>query len=143
MADIVHDLTINAPVSAVYEAVSSPKGLDAWWTRKASGVPDLGNTYVLWFGPEHDWRAEVSRCARNTVFELCLTAADDDWIGTRVGFALAEEEGKTTLRFSHAGWIARNEHFRISNFCWAMYLRLLKRYVEYDEVVPYERRLES
>jgi hypothetical protein len=33
-------------------------------------------------------------------------------------------------------------HYRTSSFCWAMYLRLLKRYVEHGEVVPYEKRLD-
>ena len=36
-----------------------------------------------------------------------------------------------------------NAHYRTSAFCWAMYLRLLKKYVETGEVVPYERRLEA
>ncbi|MCH8956850.1 SRPBCC domain-containing protein, partial [candidate division KSB1 bacterium] len=35
-----------------------------------------------------------------------------------------------------------NEHYRVSCYCWAMYLRLLKRYVEHGETVPYEDRLD-
>ena len=30
-----------------------------------------------------------------------------------------------------------------STFCWAMYLRLLKRFVEAGEVVPYAERLDA
>ena len=33
------------------------------------------------------------------------------------------------------------EHFRISSYCWAMYLRVLKRGVEFGEAVPYKDRL--
>ncbi|MGH9956567.1 MAG: SRPBCC family protein [Pyrinomonadaceae bacterium] len=62
MPDIVHDFPINATSDRVYEAVSSPAGLDSWWTLKSSGEPAQGNEYVLWFGPEHDWRAVVTRC---------------------------------------------------------------------------------
>jgi hypothetical protein len=40
------------------------------------------------------------------------------------------------------GWPVDNEHWRISCYCWAMYLRLLRRYLEHGEIVPYERRLE-
>jgi hypothetical protein len=44
--------------------------------------------------------------------------------------------------FRHTGWAEPNEHFRISNHCWAMYLRILRRYLEYGEIVPYEQRLD-
>ena len=35
----------------------------------------------------------------------------------------------------------KNDHYKISSYCWAMYLRILKRYVESGEEVPYENRL--
>ncbi len=34
------------------------------------------------------------------------------------------------------------EHYRISCYCWAMYLRILKRYLEHGETVQYARRLD-
>ena len=71
-----------------------------------------------------------------------LTKADDDWKGTRVGFHLAAIEGGTQVRFHHTGWPRLNEHYRISCYCWAMYLRILKRYVEHGEAVPYDQRLD-
>ena len=36
-----------------------------------------------------------------------------------------------------------NEHWRISCYCWAMYLRLIRRYLEYGETIPYESRLDA
>jgi hypothetical protein len=36
-----------------------------------------------------------------------------------------------------------NEHYRISTFCWAMYLRLMKKAIETGEVVPYAVRLDA
>jgi hypothetical protein len=35
-----------------------------------------------------------------------------------------------------------NDHFRISCYCWPMYLRLLRRHIEHGEVVPYADRLD-
>ena len=142
MADLFHHFPIKARAEEVFRAVSSPSGLDAWWTERSSGVAELGSEYELWFGPEHNWRASVSKCTPNTGFELELTRADGDWLGTRVGFELEERDGVTHMRFAHTGWSEANEHFRVSSFCWAMYLRLLKRFVERGEIVPYERRLE-
>jgi len=98
MADILHDLPIKAPIDRVFDAVSTPEGLDAWWTDRSSGTPGMGEEYVLWFGPEYDWRARVSRIAPPTDFELEMTRADDDWTGTHVGFRLQPRDGATWLQ---------------------------------------------
>jgi len=142
MADILHDVLIGAPPQRVFAAVSTPAELDAWWTKRSSGRAQLGATYQLWFGPASDWRARVTRCDAGTDFELELGQSDRDWLGTRVGFRLDPRPRGTQVRFHHTGWPESNEHFRISSYCWAMYLRLLRRYVEEGEVVPYERRLD-
>lgn len=143
MPDIRHDFPIGVPVERVFEAVSTPEGLDAWWTQRSAGVPSEGVEYELYFGPEHDWRAVVTRCKAPAEFELQIVRADEDWTGTRVGFRLTPSDGVTQVRFYHEGWPDGNEHYRISCFCWAMYLRILRRFLEHGEVVSYEDRLDA
>jgi uncharacterized protein YndB with AHSA1/START domain len=142
MPDILHDFPIKSPPARVFQAVSTPGGLDAWWTDRSSGNPVEGAEYELWFGPEYDWRARVTRCVPDSEFELQMVRADNDWIDTRVGFRLETRAGGTWVRFYHAGWPVANEHYRISNNCWAMYLRILRRHLEHGESVPYESRLD-
>lgn len=143
MADIFHHFPIKASARQVFQAVSTPAGLDTWWTKRSSGRAEKGVDYKLWFGPGYDWRAVVSRCVPDREFELEMTSAQEDWRGTRVGFLLDEKEGVTQVRFHHLGWPEANDHYRVSCYCWAMYLRLLKRCVERGEVVPYEDRLDA
>src|SRR5690348_6928452 len=88
MPDIFHDFPINAPPSRVFRAVSAPAELDQWWTIRSAGEPRLGAEYELWFGREYDWRAKVARCRPDAEFELELTRADREWMGTKVGFRL-------------------------------------------------------
>jgi uncharacterized protein YndB with AHSA1/START domain len=142
MADIYHDFPIKGSPERVYEAVATPPGLDQWWTKRSAGMPVEGTEYELWFGPEFDWRARVTRAVAPSEFELQLTEAHPDWIGTRVGFHLERATEATQVRFYHTGWPTPNEHWRISCYCWAMYLRILRRYLEHGETVPYERRLD-
>jgi len=142
MADIVHEFPIQAPVTSVFEAVSTPAGLDQWWTKTASGRPETGAEFELGFGPGYDWRAKVVACEPGMRFELQLTEADADWLHSRVGFELTPNGAATMVRFEHQGWPEANEHYRISCFCWAMYLRVLRRYLEHGEAVPYEDRLD-
>ena len=144
MADILQDFPIKASPSRVFQAISNPQGLDAWWTKRSAGEPREGVEFELFFGPGYDWRAQVTRCAPPSEFELRLTRADDDWTGTRVGFRLEPRAGGgTQVRFRHEGWPEPNEHWRVSCHCWAMYLRILRRFLEHGEEVPYEDRLDA
>jgi uncharacterized protein YndB with AHSA1/START domain len=142
MPSILHDFPIVASVEKVFSVLSTPAGLDQWWTLKSSGNPVLGAEYTLFFGPEYDWHAAVSKCTHNKEFEWTMTRCHDDWMGSRVGFTLEEKEGRTNVRFYHSGWKEANEHFRVSTYCWAMYLRIAKRYIEFGETVAYDKRLD-
>ena len=137
MPDIFQHFLIHAPVAQIFRGISTPEGLDTWWTKSSSRS---GSDFELDFGPDHQWRAKVVRSVPDREFEIEITSADDDWTGTKVGFIL---DGDSQVRFHHTGWPQSNDHYRISCYCWAMYLRLLKRYVERGEVVPYENRLEA
>jgi len=72
-----------------------------------------------------------------------MTEANEDWTGSRVGFILEPTSNGTLLRFHHNGWPSVNEHYRVSCHCWAMYLRILRRYLEHGEEVAYEDRLDA
>ena len=142
MADIFHDFPIKAPVQRVFDLVSTPAGLDNWWAESSRGTPGADAIYDLGFGPEYQWRARVTRYAPESDFELEFITADDDWTGTRVGFHLEPRGDATWMQFRHTGWPSTNEHYRISCNCWALYLRVLRRFLEHGETVPYEQRLD-
>ena len=142
MPDILQDFPIKAPPDRVFAAVSEPAGLDQWWTITASGAPALGAEYELDFGPDYRWRAVVTKCERDRAFELRLTHADGDWTSSVVGFELCPNEDGTHVAFYHRGWSEANAHYRTSCHCWALYLRILRRYLEFGETVPYEQRLD-
>ena len=143
MSDILHDFPIKADAARVFQGVSTPEGLDAWWTKKSRGEPRVGALYELGFGPGYDWRAKVTRSVPDAEFEIETIEADSDWTGTYVGFRLEPRNGATWVRFHHTGWPQENEHYRVSCNCWALYLRILRRYLELGEHVPYEQRLDA
>jgi uncharacterized protein YndB with AHSA1/START domain len=140
--EICHDFPIAAPPQRVFEVICSSAGLAAWWTKASEGSPGPGNRYRLYFGPTYDWTAIMRRYQPTDLVEWEILNSDDDWKGSRVGFQLRPEGAGTLVQFHHTGWPSANAHFRTSCYCWAMYLRLLKRYIETGEVVEYERRLE-
>jgi uncharacterized protein YndB with AHSA1/START domain len=142
MPDILLDFPVAAPPATVFAVISTPGGLDQWWTLTSAGEPREGAAYTLGFGPEYQWTARVTQCQADQEFELELVSAMPDWTGTRVGFHLAATpSGTTRVQFRHTGWAHAGDHFRTSTFCWAMYLRILKLGVEQGLSVPYEQRL--
>ncbi|HXW54754.1 MAG TPA: SRPBCC domain-containing protein [Candidatus Cybelea sp.] len=144
MADILQEFTVKASPERVFDMFATPDGLDRWWTQSSSGQAKENAEYRLCFGPGYDWRARVTRCSPGSAFELLMTQAHEDWKGTRVGCQLEPDGTSGTLvRFYHAGWPEQNEHWRVSCYCWAMYLRLLRRNLEHAEFVPYEKRLDA
>lgn len=143
MPDIIQQFSVKAPLERVFQAFATPDGLEQWWTKKSSGESREGESIRLYFGPEFDWHAKVSRNTPPVAFEIQITQAHPDWEGTRVGCELAVTgDGVTSVRFYHTGWPENNEHWRVSCYCWAMYLRILRRNLEYGETVEYEKRLE-
>jgi len=141
MNDIFHYFPINASIAKVFDAISTPNGLDKWWTKRSSGKVDIGETFHFHFEPDYNWTAVVSKCTPDKEFELTMQNSDQDWKGSKVGFHLIDKNSVTEVQFYHTGWKENNEHLRISNFCWAMYLRILKRNLEFGEFVQYADRL--
>lgn len=142
MPEIRFDFPIAAPPDRVFAAISTPTGLDQWWTLSSAGQAVTDATFALGFGPEYQWTARVIRAEPGRAFELELVTAMADWVGTRVGFELEPlDGGRTRVRFHHSGWADAGDHFRTTAFCWAMYLRVMRRGLEYGERIPYAERL--
>lgn len=143
MSDILHDFPVAAPRTRVFEAVATPRGLDQWWTLTSKGAAERGAEWEFFFDAQYDWRGKVTRVEADRLIEWEITRADADWSSTRVAIELSDHPGGLTwVRFAHTGWREAGEHFRISSYCWAMYLRVLKNWVQRGETVPYDRRLE-
>ena len=143
MADIFHNLPIKGSQQSIFQAVATPFGLINWWPNEALGTPSEGSEYELQFGPDYLWRGIVTKYSPANEFEIEMTASDQDWNGTRIRLLLESTNNETLLRFQHVGWPTANDHYRRSCYCWAMYLRCLKRYVELGTVVPYCDRFDG
>lgn len=141
MPDILQDFFVNASPESVFASMATCEGLNAWWTKTCTGAIGPGEEFVLGFGPDYVWTAKVVLFHANRELEIEFIFADIDWTGTRIVFLIDAETNGSRVSFRHSGWKAANEHFRVSNHCLALYLRLMRRYAEHGEVVPYEERL--
>ena len=137
---ILHDLEVNATLENVFQMVSVPEFLNEWWTHCSHGNAELDSEYIFEFSEEYKWKGKVSKLNPPFEIEYLMTEADEDWKGTYVGFILKETKSGTKISFYHKNWKTVSEHFRQTSFCWAMYLKILKKFVEEGFHVPYSER---
>ena len=142
MPEIVHFFVVNETPETVFPLISTADGLNTWWTKTCEGRPLIGEKYKLGFGQDYQWEAVVTEIVDRKSFEMRMTKSDTDWNKSILRFELTPGVHNTSVRFFHHGWPDKNEHFHISNYCWAMYLRLLKLRVETGLIIPYDKRLD-
>ncbi len=64
MPDIYHQFNVRGSRVSVFDAFTTPEGLNSWWTLESAGQPSVDKQYRLYFGPEYDWLAKWNRFAR-------------------------------------------------------------------------------
>ncbi|HEX5193943.1 MAG TPA: SRPBCC domain-containing protein [Solirubrobacteraceae bacterium] len=133
MPNILHRLTIDAPLERVHEHAATKEGIQQWWTgRPVVGDDAPGGRLEVYFGDRERAAAafEVLERRPQRIVWRCVEGPRD-WLDTRVTFDLARRaDGGTTLLFSHEGWQQENEFMNGCSTNWASYLMSLKSGVE-------------
>jgi len=139
MATIHHELSINAPVAKVYEALASAERIGTWWDKHTSVQTDRGLVLEHDPGPEHGVvRFLVVELAPNRRVEWeCISVHPKSspasaWTGTHFTFELEgrDQAHTTKLDFRQLGYDERSEFFKANEAAWGEVLQSLKRVVE-------------
>lgn len=140
MANIEHIQYVNVPVSTVYAALTTEKGLAEVWTRELSFEARLGAVNTFSFGDEAPTLMEISELSPDRKMVWRCVASDPEWGGTHVSFELAESGGKTAVVLRHTDWREVTEFYRFCNYNWAIFLFSLKRYCEEGVGMTFQER---
>lgn len=135
MADIIHRIGVKAPISKVYEAVATVKGVAGWWTREASGSSTPGGTLEFLFrapsGAELGGASfEVLALKPDAEVRWRCTGGPAEWVGTEVTFDLRQDGEYTILVFGHRSWRKQVEFMGHCSMKWATFLLSLRAFVE-------------
>jgi uncharacterized protein YndB with AHSA1/START domain len=129
MSNILHRLSIDAPLARVRQLAATRTGIEQWWTgHPVAGDDTIGGQLSVYFRDPANPAAtfEVAQRDPEQIVWRCV-AGPDDWIDTRVIFALKPRgDGGTTLLFCHEGWQQENEFMSGCSTNWAAYLMSLK-----------------
>jgi uncharacterized protein YndB with AHSA1/START domain len=121
---------IDAPKEKVYEALSTIEGLSNWWTKQTNGDSTPGGTIQFRFGDYGGPDMKVKDMILNESVTWECVSGPADWIGTTFTFTLDENEGKTRVRFEHAGWKETNDFYASCSFTWGRYMESLRQYCQ-------------
>lgn len=139
-ADILHAVEIEASPEAVYEAVSTQKGLASFWTSDCDAEAEVGSVARFGFPQspvDQKMRVEALEPGRRVAW----TALGDfpNWEGTTLSWEMTPSETGTRIMFRHGGW--GDEYSELDwasvNWVWGQVVARLKGYTETGKSQPF------
>lgn len=155
MPDIHHELLIGAPVEIIYNAITSPEGLSAWWTPETKAKPEPDSVAHFPFGPEYFKEMKITELKPNEQVKWLCIKGTEEWVGTTLSFKLEpgdldahpeiqgqlEQQGNnedpTLLIFHHNDWKEYTPMYAECNYTWGQFLRSLKLFCETGKGRPW------
>lgn len=141
MVNISHRVGIKAPVSKVYEALSTVEGIASWWTKNTTGFSKPGEKVnVRFLEPDGKEKGsmdfEVIELVPKSKVQWRFTAGPAEWIGTDVIFDLSQDGDYTIVLFNHKNWRELVEFTYHCSMKWAIFMLSLKELLETGEGRP-------
>jgi uncharacterized protein YndB with AHSA1/START domain len=138
MPDVIHEHIYAAAPDQVLEALTTERGLAAFWTDQTSARAEVGSTATFGFGPNAETRFAMRIDAiESDRVEWTCTDGPDEWRGTRVRWLLTPSDAGTQLKFEHLGWASTEGALGMCSYTWAMILDRLERYLASGDPQPY------
>jgi uncharacterized protein YndB with AHSA1/START domain len=134
---IWHRLLIEAPAETVYEAITTQKGLQGWWTPDTVAKPEVGSIARFDFGPNYCKEMKIEELKPYSKVKWLCLKAHEEWVGTTLNFELEPHAKGTILLFHHDGWKDSTPEFASCSYAWALFFRSLKLLCETGKGLPY------
>jgi uncharacterized protein YndB with AHSA1/START domain len=123
--DFTTSFTVDQSPEEVFKAINNIRG---WWSGEVEGSANgLGAEFTYRYHDMHKSTQKVTeyipgkKAVWNVVdAELTFVSDKKEWIGTDIVFEVAEKDGKTELRFTHAGLVPAFECYGGCSGAWGM-----------------------
>jgi len=140
MAELRHQIPINAAPEKVYAALATQVGLRGWWTADAKVEEKAGGKAEFGFEKRQMiFRMKIERLDPGKQVVWSCHGDHPEWNGTTLTWSIAREDGATMLRFTHGGWTSASEFFALCNSSWGELMYRLRDYAEGKNPGPHWR----
>jgi uncharacterized protein YndB with AHSA1/START domain len=135
-----HELIIDAPVEAVWKAISEGEELTRWFVEEATVVPGVGGTITISWGGGEDSTGTIEAWEPNKKLRKKLAPIEmgelksDPAVPLFDEYTIERRDGKTVLRLVCSGIPDAKEwdgFYNGTNTGWASFFRTLKHYLEH------------
>jgi uncharacterized protein YndB with AHSA1/START domain len=131
MADLMHEIHVDAPADRVYAALATQAGLQSWWTADTIADATVGGAAQFGFeGRSAVFRMRLDELTPGRRVAWSCHGDHPEWTGTRLTWDLAPADGATAVRFTHAGWREASRYMASCNTTWGELMHRLKAYAE-------------
>ncbi len=129
----------NLSVEEVYRAITEK--MSDWWTSMSGKFLKISDQAKTDFGGKSFWSFEATVLDEPNKIELTCHDANHiheglsdnirtEWLGTKLVFAITEEDGNTRIDFTHEGLVPELECFEVCKAGWDhFFLESLKDYL--------------
>lgn len=142
------EISYQAPIEKVYQAITNAEGLRSWWTKNcAIGPVEINSISTFHFGANYKIMKIKSLAVNKEIIWECIEqyyadqnfTKNNEWVGTQIIFSLMQNShGSTSLNFKHKGLTQTLECYDICQKGWDYFLKeSLKAYLETGIGKPY------
>jgi uncharacterized protein YndB with AHSA1/START domain len=140
-----HEISIDAPIEAVWKAIADGEELTRWFVQEASVEPKVGGTITIsWGGGEEGsstievWEPNKKLRVRLRPFDMGA-AKHDPAVPIIDEYTIERRDGKTVLRLVSSGIPDAPEwdgFYNGTDSGWDSFLRTLRHYLEHHSGQP-------
>jgi hypothetical protein len=129
-------ITVSKPAADAFNAIKNFRG---WWSEEIEGNTDkLNETFFYHYKDIHLCKMELieSVPGQRLVYQVVendfnFIEDKSEWVNTKLVFELANENGHTSVRFTHEGLVPAYECYQVCNDAWSGYINnSLKQFIE-------------
>jgi uncharacterized protein YndB with AHSA1/START domain len=138
MEPILKKVTINAPASKVWKALTNPAEIEKWMLMQTTFLPQKDKGFTFKAEPTENWDG-IFKCSVKEIIEnkKLVYSWDTGFINaeTIVSFELKEEGKQTEVTLTHSGWekMAANQEQTKNSHIEGWDIRFVQKLKEYVE----------
>lgn len=122
--DFTTTILVDRSAREAFDAINRPRD---WWGREIDGQTDrLGEEWTYRYKDMHFSRQKTIELVpdRKVVWQVVdaqMNFLQDkaEWRGTEIVFDISPKDGKTQIRFTHAGLVPEVECFEVCKSAWS------------------------
>lgn len=142
MPDILQRIGIkSSSPEAVYMALTTCKGLSAWWTTDTQGEPGKVNGLVQFRFGKNGFDMKVLELQPKGSVLWEVIDGPEEWIGTKLSWTFKKDDDYIILLMKHMGWKEPVEFMHHCSTKWAIFLMSMKSFLETGKGAPFPNDL--